>query len=491
MQSRVRLASLCAPMRTSAAGRARVPPRDADARSGSPPRKPRSEPPRTPSPPPRSTPGASPPPSPLASPPAQGARRRPPRTPPPRTISEHVDRKPSLSVSEFVSPTWCEYAFLYNILSQSHLPIHRRPREITTPSGNVLVPSWAMLREREHVMQLGTNVHDRIEREVHPDRMEIRCVTPEDECALLFLQFVAGTHAARTAGRAREIPVIGYVHGHLVRGIVDELHAGDTPDAPLVLSDTKTRHARTVPNEVDQTQARLQCMLYKQLVEGMHAALTGAHTAARSIEPVDIRRLLVNLELDASRPLSKVFVDDLLQFTHAFGVPWRRCDLDRPSVTLAHVVAVARDVLCRGKPALPIPLVSPRLELVYVTRASAADCGRERKVIGEVHFDAEPRRLQTYLASTFRLLHGMRAPEGVPESVAHRCSRCAWREGCEWRAQQAEAAVDRVLRARSRGDAARALVADASTGKTSAGFVGTDDADFLRALEAQAQAEGW
>lgn len=355
----------------------------------------------------------------------QGNARKP-RTPP-QSIPDHVGRKRVLSVTDLVSPSWCEYAYLYNILAQSHLPLQQRPQSITTPQGNVLTPSWAQLQAREEVLARGVAVHDAIEREIQPVALTFRLAAPADEWALSLLQFAAGLYVARTRGCAREVPVVGYVHGRMVRGIVDELrHDGCT----LTLSDTKTRRSSRLPPEMDQLQARLQVMLYKRLVDGLCRGLTESETEHMDpyAEPTSVETLCDTLQLDIDAPLSDVFQEDVATMVRTTPTPWTTLDIR--ALSLRSVQALARKAL---GPSLKRS-IARQLELVYVRRQSA-------KPLGVVRFHAEPKILQDYLARVFLLLQGTRTPEGVAVHATRRCDSCAWREGCEWREAQAAAAL--------------------------------------------------
>ncbi|WFD40736.1 uncharacterized protein MJAP1_003725 [Malassezia japonica] len=357
-------------------------------------------------------------------------RRTPP--PPPESITEHVARKTALSVTDLVSPSWCEYAYLYNILAQSHLPLWKRPQSITTPDGNVLTPSWAQLQAREEVLARGTEIHDALEREVQPVELTFRFETPADEWALYVLQFAASLCAARR-GRAREVPVLGFVHGRLVRGIVDELRF---EKGGVVVSDTKTRHSARLPSEADQMQARLQCMLYKRLIDGLYTGITGTEMPGRDphAEPVAFAAVAETLRIDLDARLSDAFLQDVAEMIATTATPWHVAQVD--GLSLRTAVDLAREALLLLLQDTPMP-IGEKLELVYVCRGNA-------KPLGVEAFADAPDVLQTYLYHLFTLLRGVRRPEGVDVQSTRRCDSCAWREGCEWRAAQASAALERV-----------------------------------------------
>ncbi|WFD43411.1 hypothetical protein MPSI1_002072 [Malassezia psittaci] len=347
---------------------------------------------------------------------------------PPRSLTEHIDRKRVLSVTDLVAASWCEYAHLYNVLSQSHLPLSLRPSSITTPEGNVITPSWAKLQQREEIMQRGAEVHDVLERQVQPIRVEFRLVTPGDRWALQLLQFASGIAAARSSGCAREIPVFGYVHGRLVRGIIDEVRR---ETSTLQLSDTKTRKSWRLPTEADQIQARLQVMLYKRLADGLYLGITGQETKYMDqyAEPVVLQNLCATLNLDIDSPLSKEFTEDVRTMIETTITPWSLSDVS--SLTLRTTFALARQALEHNAEIH----IRNRLEIAYVRP------DQDATPVGSTLFDAQPKYLQDYLEEVFSLFQGVRAPQGVGIQATRRCESCAWREGCEWRERQANKAL--------------------------------------------------
>lgn len=336
------------------------------------------------------------------------ARAPSPRRRAPRSVAEYIRTRRPLSVSDIARPAWCEYEYQYALLSQSHLPLAQRPRTIATPEGHTLVPSYVALLERERRMSAGTGVHAAIEQAVHPDQVELRTETPADRWAVRFLDAAAGVRAAAAAGRAREIPVFGVLGGRPVFGIVDELRR--SPDGQsLVLAETKSRRARTLPSDADQRQARIQCMLYRRLYEEMRGTLELAHLSEA-------------LGLSCAAPLSAALTDDLAT---PGAAPW---PVPR-GATLGDVAARAQTSL---RAALPL---AAHMELVYVQRDGSS--------VGTVSFADD--ELDTYLAHIAPLFAGTRLPQGVPESLTPRCNSCAWRDGCEWRAKMAAAHADDAL----------------------------------------------
>ncbi|WFD07018.1 hypothetical protein MVES1_002374 [Malassezia vespertilionis] len=290
------------------------------------------------------------------------------------------------------------------------------------------------------IMRRGTKIHDALERAVQPVRTEIRVETVVDEYAYCILQFAARVHAARTHGCAREVPVFGWVHGWLVRGIVDELRGGEGNG--LVLSDTKTRHSEHLPSEPDQRQAQLQCMLYKRLADTLYTTLTGQ--ATRGMDPFAAPTdLYTALRLAPESLCSASFQHDICAAAESTCMPWSAAAIPA-SLQLRDVLALAHSAL--HTQTTQYALISNAMQVVYIQRGA-----EPANVLGTCDFHADPYMLEAYLDSTFALFRGARDPQGVALHVTNRCKRCAWREGCEWREERAadmHARAEERLRAR-------------------------------------------
>lgn len=348
---------------------------------------------------------------------------------PPRSIEEHVMQKMSLGVSELVSPAWCEYAYQYNVLFQSHLPLSMRPLTITTPRGTVMEPDWSSMEQKEAVMEKGSAIHEDIERDVLPVQVTIRVETREDEWALLLLQFATGLYILQTSGRTREVPVFGVIHGKLIRGIIDELHLDERGE--IVLLETKTRSSATIPSRIDQQQAHWQCMIYRRLLVSMAATW---HCALEdSASTLDLAVIWETFHIRTDIPLTNAFVEDLERMVHHVDTPWERGHL-APDLTLQHVMDMVKTSL-RGIHRR----MAPMMKIVYMRRDTA-------ETLQSVSVTNNKPALDDFLDKTFALLDGKREPKGVAVASTNRCDSCAWRNDCEWRDDMAKAAQKRGLK---------------------------------------------
>ncbi|ELU40327.1 defects in morphology protein 1, precursor precursor domain-containing protein [Rhizoctonia solani AG-1 IA] len=164
----------------------------------------------------------------------------------------------SLSVSDLVGPAWCEVQFEYGLRGKRHLSPSLRPEAFETRSGK-------KIRVQREVA-----VHKKLEREIRPIEVKISPKTREDVWGL------------------KEMPVIGFVHGHFVNGVIMTWSL-DIPKSPtfpggfasqgqpaittlgsrtaIYILDNKTRGVNSLPQPRDAFQSRLQLMLYRRLLD--------------------------------------------------------------------------------------------------------------------------------------------------------------------------------------------------------------------------------
>ncbi|KAI8573731.1 hypothetical protein RHMOL_Rhmol01G0299000 [Rhododendron molle] len=154
-------------------------------------------------------------------------------------------RKRGLSVTDITSTEWCEKQMEYYLL-------FGRP-------------------EVSKAMKAGIARHTVLEEEV-VKRVEVRLKTVEDVWALKLMNFMAGVNQLLFEGLTRELPLIGFVEGVWMVGVVDEIRmpAIETEKSPTLV-ETKTRVQATLPGEPQQRNAMLQLMCYKYLWDNLVA----------------------------------------------------------------------------------------------------------------------------------------------------------------------------------------------------------------------------
>ncbi|GJJ13174.1 hypothetical protein Clacol_007425 [Clathrus columnatus] len=275
-----------------------------------------------------------------------------------------------LSVTDLVSPTWsvlpvsCEVQFEYGLHQQRSRKLECRPPVFTTRHGKEIKVEQHTAVVNDATLKGGHAVHITLEREIHPDRVKIEVQSEEELWARKFLDMLACIQTLALSGICREFPVVGFVHGQLVAGIIDEIKrapytkadptadiATDSPPSSpprsqpnhtdqkrsrgrprkssgsqpynqtsnvsdnsnppklhqkqqhcLFISDSKTRFSRSLPPHSGTLASRLQLMLYRNLLNDLVSLTT----------PFDFDRLWQSLRLDPMRTFSASFLAQIL-----------------------------------------------------------------------------------------------------------------------------------------------------------------------------------
>lgn len=348
--------------------------------------------------------------------------------PPPTTGTplERFRRSGRLSATDFSAPSWCELQFLATLAKHGAKP-------------------------QTETMRAGTEIHSRLEAEVH-DFRPIAVETDADRWGVLLWNTVEGLRSLQETGVARELRVWGDVGGCLVAGVVDELTTA-CPDpeleAALELSladgpsssrsprtpgpngdadrrrrvyvvDTKTRRSATIPSRRWELEGpRRQLMLYHALLTQLAAGL------------VPRERVFAAYGVDGDAPFSDAFLADLL--------PGGPDDASRPALAeedLRTPASLWTHMQTAFAAALPPADLSTLLTLSYYSQRTGAFIGRH-----SFPLDADEAGVAS--ARALALWRGEREPEGVGPDVeeAFKCRSCEFADGCAWRAAREEEAV--------------------------------------------------
>jgi exonuclease V len=193
----------------------------------------------------------------------------------------------AFSVTDIVSPAWCELQYWYTLTK------HGKKRR--TPA-----------------MQQGTEVHERLERQVYTT-VKVDVATKEDAWGLRIWNVIQGLRTLRETGLTREMELWGVIDGFVVNGVIDELSyicpdeaksletappeiklpadqtslsnffkvAGGTSIAEatrskrrfsaqkVYIADVKTRGTRTLPSASAFRPTKIQLMLYHRLLAAL------------------------------------------------------------------------------------------------------------------------------------------------------------------------------------------------------------------------------
>ncbi|EUC67023.1 defects in morphology protein 1precursor [Rhizoctonia solani AG-3 Rhs1AP] len=257
----------------------------------------------------------------------------------------------SLSVSDLVAPAWCEVQFDYGLRGKRYLPPSMRPKVLETRSGKKIQVQREVAVENDRVLKKGTAVHKKLEREIRPIEVEITPKTREDAWGLRLLNMISNIRVLVDEGCCREMPVVGFVHGHLVIGVIDELlltpnisqssssggsptqesscypssgsNASEWAGGTIHILDNKTRGTNNLPRSRDALQSRLQLMLYKRLLDILlvPANIGSAEGGAINQQRLSFPDVWTHHSLDSSACFSPSFLQEssALVFSNNLG----------------------------------------------------------------------------------------------------------------------------------------------------------------------------
>ncbi|XP_023750287.1 exonuclease V, chloroplastic [Lactuca sativa] len=149
-------------------------------------------------------------------------------------------RKTGLFVTDITSTEWCEK-------QQEFFLLRGKPKA-------------------SKAMKAGSARHAVLEAEVITT-VEVLIRSSEERWALKFINFIHGTNQLFLEGLTRELPILGFVEGVCVVGVIDEIRETTLMENRHVptLVETKTRSQNNLPSEPQQRNGRLQLMCYKYL----------------------------------------------------------------------------------------------------------------------------------------------------------------------------------------------------------------------------------
>lgn len=366
--------------------------------------------------------------------------------------------KKALSVTDLVSPAWCELQYWYT------LTIHGRKK--STPA-----------------MRQGSVVHKKLEDQVHTT-VKVDVQTKEDAWGLRVWNVIQGLRTLRDTGLTRELEVWGTLEGQTIVGVIDELsfvcpdtdmeesmrhfHDEAAPDQTTIeeyfknssgerkskrqtqtnkvyLCDVKTRGAKSLPGESAFRPTKMQLMLYHHLL-GLLAT-----------NNVDFSILTAHYNLDASKVFSDSFItqvgslnDDL--FYDAQSTPSTQGSVsewshDSMSTLLAHNCLSSLWSLMISEFQRTLPNGAASLGEILKAEYRSRDTG---DIVGSKTFAMDDALLTKYVTHEMSWWRGEREPEGVAVDEAYKCRSCDFADACEWRLKKVEEAKEKVRMTRKR-----------------------------------------
>lgn len=389
-------------------------------------------------------------------------------------IKRFRGRKP-LSVTDLVSPAWCEQQYWYSL----------------TRFGRV---------RKTKAMKQGSSVHKVLEEQVHKE-VKIDVQTREDMFGLRIWNVIQGLRTLRATGMTRELEVWGVLNGEVVNGIIDEIntvcsdeeaeqamlqreeeartggqkskpleagqktltgflkdsqnaqileaHFRGTPsssheEAPptFYISDIKTRQSKSLPpNGSPSNPVYMQLMLYRRLL----ASIAGNETPAHKV--------FERYNLDQHANFSDTFIAEISQLDFNFpenvsaaeeGEILLESSQDSVSELLAHnsLSKLWSFMISEFMRTMPSPKSQAPNGRSCFSKLVVAEyrSGSSGDLLGRKSFVHDDAVLDAYANDEIRWWRGERATKGVDIEDASKCRICEFAEGCSWREEKIEEA---------------------------------------------------
>ncbi|XP_073143540.1 exonuclease V, chloroplastic [Henckelia pumila] len=275
-------------------------------------------------------------------------------------------RRRGLSVTDITSTEWCEKQMEFFLLLG-------RPKST-------------------EAMKAGSARHMQLEEEV-VKRVKIDVESIEDMWAVKFMNFIWGANQLLFEGLTRELPVVGFVEGVWMVGVIDEIRMPlvESERMPLLV-DTKTRVRATLPAEPQRRNGRLQLMCYKYLWDSLVASKFPS------------QKFFDYFSLNPHHILSP----EVRQVTEKSGFP---------SETLDDLVRYFQNSSCL------LPRAQDQLLLRY-------ELQEDQSLLGEDQFDYEPEWFESQIKSCIEFWQGEREAICTPTEERWKCKFCKFSSRC-------------------------------------------------------------
>ncbi|KAG2616130.1 exonuclease V, chloroplastic-like isoform X2 [Panicum virgatum] len=246
--------------------------------------------------------------------------------------------------------------------------------------------------ERTEAMKAGSERHAQLEQAV-VERVEVTIRSAEELWAVKFINFIMGTNQLMFEGMTREIPVIGFVEGSWMVGIIDEIRMPiDGISFQPILVDTKTRVRPTIPSEAQKRNGRLQLMCYKYLWDSLIA------------EKFPAENFFSYFDLDPNYLLS----DNVKQYISSLGFNAK---------TFEDVLKYF-EATCHT-----LPQSGESLLLRYELQS-------DHSLLEEYQFTCDARWFKDQIQEVLSFWQGSREPKFVTEEERWKCSFCKFASKC-------------------------------------------------------------
>ncbi|XVF19498.1 hypothetical protein REPUB_Repub11eG0115700 [Reevesia pubescens] len=275
-------------------------------------------------------------------------------------------RKRGLSVTDITATEWCEKQMEFVLLFGK--------------------------RKISKAMKAGQARHVKLEEEV-VKRVKVRVHSIEDTWAIKFINFITGANQLLFEGLTRELPLIGFVEGVWLVGVIDEIRMPEKEsDRNPILVDTKTRARDSLPAEPQRRNGRLQLMCYKYLWDTLVA------------DSFPSRQFFNFFSLNPNYILS----EDIREKTANSGFPAK---------TLDDIVGYYRNTCSM------LPPAQHQLLLRY-------ELQKDQSVLGEDQFAYDPDWLKKQIQGGLEFWLGEREASYTPEEERWKCRHCQYASVC-------------------------------------------------------------
>lgn len=370
----------------------------------------------------------------------------------PRPPIERFRTKPKkpLSVTDLVSPAWCELQYLFTLSKFGRKP-------------------------RTQAMRTGTKIHQELEDEVHTT-IPVQVQTKEDRFGLRMWNTISGLRCLRETGLTRELEVWGVIEGQVVNGVIDEVSyecpdpdleeqiertkaekiGGTVPlprdqlsiaqafakrsyidsssDVPngcigptqqIYIADVKTRGVRSKPSGASLRPTWMQLMLYRKLLESL------------SLNTVDAETIFARYDLSPLEPFTEVFLREIGEIGP-----------ENEAAQFPNLLSLWSLLITELQHVTPSANLSPILRAEFRYSESGDVIGSELVV-----YEADV--VEQYIVDKMAWWKGAREAKGVEIEEAFKCRICAFAENCTWRQQKVDEAIEKSrLRRVGRGQSA-------------------------------------
>jgi len=370
--------------------------------------------------------------------------------------------KKALSVTDLVSPAWCELQYWYM------LTIHGRKR-------------------RTAAMEQGSLVHQRLEEQIYTT-VKVDIESKEDAWGLRIWNVIQGLRTLRDTGQTRELEIWGTIDGLVINGIVDELSyicpneelelsfgkrsSKKTPPAnqpaisdflkfqddnsaglrttnlnrgkKIYVCDVKTRGGKSLPADSAFRPTKMQLMLYHNMLGSLATGKT------------DFNIITNRYELDAEKVFSDSFIaqvgslNDSTCDTPENSQEAGQWSQDSMATILEHNSLSALWSLMISEFRITMPEGKHSLGNVLRAEYRSRDRG---EVLGSKTFPMDVTGLKAYVQREMQWWKGERPAQGVVVEEAFKCRSCDFADDCEWRLKKVDEATEKARISRKRTSA--------------------------------------